>query len=130
MLGFSNADVLAGEIVWSRIAPNDPNLAPKDAARTWEGECRRKDGHPIPVIVARAPLDDGESIVLALDLSERRRLEEQFRQAQKMEAVGRLAGGIAHDFNNILSVILSYGEMIATGLGPDDPLRSDADEVR
>ncbi|HEY2369807.1 MAG TPA: ATP-binding protein, partial [Polyangiaceae bacterium] len=123
MLGFTPADVVAGEIQWSRIAPSDPNLAPKESARTWEGECRRKDGRSIPVLVARAPLERGESITLSLDLSERRRLEEQFRQAQKMEAVGRLAGGIAHDFNNVLSVILSYAELIASSLGPDDPLR-------
>jgi PAS domain S-box-containing protein len=130
MLGFAPADVVAGDVDWSRIAPSDPNLAPKDAARTWEGDCRRKDGRTIPVLVARAPLDRDESITLSLDLSERHRLEEQFRQAQKMEAVGRLAGGIAHDFNNVLSVILSYGELIATGLGPNDPLREDVDEVR
>ena len=130
MLGFTPADVVAGEVDWSRIATGDPHLAPKDAARTWEGDCRRKDGRAIPVLVARAPLERGESITLSLDLSERRRLEEQFRQAQKMEAVGRLAGGIAHDFNNVLSVILSYAELVASSLGPDDPLRDDVDEMK
>lgn len=64
------------------------------------------------------------------DVSERRLLQAQFLQAQKMEAVGRLAGGVAHDFNNLLSVILSYAEIIMGDLRRDDPLRADLDEVR
>jgi signal transduction histidine kinase len=59
-----------------------------------------------------------------------RNTEEQLRHAQKMEAVGRLAGGIAHDFNNVLSVILSYAEMIGGDLKPDEPLGADIEEIR
>jgi signal transduction histidine kinase len=64
------------------------------------------------------------------DLSERRELEEQFRQAQKMEAVGRLAGGVAHDFNNILMVITAYSEMMQDKLSPEDELQNSVAQVK
>ncbi len=90
---------------------------------TW----KRKEGNTITVRLsgravssADEPADVLEAI--AEDVTDRRALEEQFRQAQKMEAVGRLAGGIAHDFNNLLMVISGYAEVILAKVPVEDPL--------
>ena len=65
-----------------------------------------------------------------LDITDRKQLEEQYRQSQKMQAIGQLAGGIAHDFNNLLVVIGGYADLIAEELGPSHPVRRDLDEIR
>lgn len=67
---------------------------------------------------------------VAEDITERKLLEDQFRQAQKMEAVGRLAGGITHDFNNLLTVIMGYCQLLLGTLTPDDPTRKEVEEIR
>jgi two-component system cell cycle sensor histidine kinase/response regulator CckA len=64
------------------------------------------------------------------DITERRALEAQIRQTSKMDAVGRLASGVAHDFNNLMSVVLSYSELLAADLKDGDPMRADLDEIR
>ena len=93
---------------------------------------RRKDGTEFPVEISLSHVETAEgvfAIAFVSDISDRKRLEGQLLQAQKMEAVGRLAGGVAHDFNNMLTVIAGYNRMILDELSPLDPLRGCAEEV-
>ena len=97
---------------------------------TW----RKKDGTPIIVrLTARlVDFEDGLSCFegVAEDITEKRALEEQLRQALKMEAVGRLARGVAHDFNNVLAAIIGCSDLLAMRLDPSDPAYDEAQEIR
>ncbi len=107
------------------------------AGESWTGEflVQGKFGKPFPALLTAAPIPDEQGTLLgivrvSIDLTERRNLEEQFRQSQKMDAVGRLAGGIAHDFNNLLTVIRLNTEIIMEGFDPTDPRSEDVKQIR
>jgi hypothetical protein len=94
---------------------------------------RKKDGTVFEVEITSHPLLFGghnAQLILALDVTERRHLEAQLRQSQKLEAIGTLAGGVAHDFNNLLTTILGYSELVLQQLDADSPLREEVGEIQ
>ncbi len=141
ILGYTPSEI-TGTLGFEQVHPDDKEKVKKAAAearRTGIGQSveyrmRHRDGNWLILeSMASTIVDERGSveklIIVNRDITKRKQLEEQFRQVQKMEAVGRLSGGVAHDFNNLLGVIIGYGEVIQEGLAPTHPLRGSVDEI-
>jgi hypothetical protein len=95
---------------------------------------KRKNGSEIRAMISSSPLLDSSghrrgTLAMLTDITERKALEEQFRHAQKLEALGRFAGGVAHDFNNVLTVITGYSQLLLRSLDAGSPLRSQLEKI-
>ena len=107
----------------------------QDSVQGIEVDWKHKSGKPFTIRCAAHVVKDSNGNVEFLegiveDISERRAMEMQLRQGQKMEAVGRLAGGIAHDFNNLLGVISGYAELVSEQIDPSSEARNSVEQIR
>jgi PAS domain S-box-containing protein len=117
LVGYSREDLEAGRINWIALTPPEyaeadrralEELAAKGICEPVEKEWIRKDGSRVAVVLGAASFEDNpaEGVCFMLDLTERKKLEQQFLRSQRMESIGTLAGGVAHDLNNILAPIM------------------------
>jgi PAS domain S-box-containing protein len=142
IFGYTAEEVL-GKSITILIPPNHLNEEPQILERIRRGETvnhyetirRRKDGTLLNISLTVSPISDEEGNIIgaskiARDITSVKATEDQLRQAQKMEAVGRLAGGIAHDFNNLLTSINGFTDLAMMQLGHDHPIAEYLQEVR
>jgi two-component system cell cycle sensor histidine kinase/response regulator CckA len=144
MLGREEADVV-GKMFGEFTDPDDAEVdldqfgklvAGEQATYQLENRLVRKDGERLWCLVTNSLVVDPDgqptfALAMVEDVTERKKLEEQLQQAQKMEAIGRLAGGIAHDFNNLLTVVETYSTFALQQIGTSNPqLRSEIEEIK
>jgi two-component system, cell cycle sensor histidine kinase and response regulator CckA len=140
--GYQQEELLGRSFNDTLLSPNNPNtLADEIRIRviengSWNGEClqRCKNGVDIPISLSVGVIKNEHGQItgtfgIGHDITERRTLEQQLRQAQKMEAIGRLAGGVAHDFNNLLTVIIGYADDLTSQLAAANPLHKKAEQI-
>jgi PAS domain S-box-containing protein len=117
LVGYTQEDMEAGLITWAGLTPREyagvdsialDEIAMEGVCTPYEKEYVRKDGGRVPVLVGAATFEDNrdDGFCFVLDLTDRKKLEQQFLRAQRMDSIGTLAGGIAHDLNNMLTPII------------------------
>ena len=149
MLGYT-ADDLLGQPVWNFVVEEQSAREKVKAklsgllqcGKAFERNYKRKDGTALPVVIEDALIRDADGKITGIhsalrDVSEHKRVEkemadlqEQLRQSQKIEAIGRLAGGVAHDFNNLLTVIKGYSQLSLLDLKENNPLWENIQEIQ
>ena len=128
LVGYSREDLNGGRLNWIALTPPEyaeadrralEELAAKGICDPVEKEWIRKDGSRVSVVLGAASFEDNpaEGVCYMLDLTERKRLEQQFLRAQRMESIGTLAGGVAHDLNNILAPIMMSIDILKSTVG-------------
>jgi len=147
ILGFDPADTVGmnmhdlihqkhadGSVYPATECPIQRTLRSGERCRVASEVYWRRDGTPISVEYSSFPIIESElvkgAVVSFADITERKQLEDQLLQSQKMEAVGRLAGGIAHDFNNLLTTINGYADLMLMRMPQTNPIRQQMEEVK
>ncbi|MCD4692478.1 MAG: PAS domain S-box protein [Calditrichales bacterium] len=138
--GYNRKELMGKPISIIRSPRNSPDAINAVLHATlqggWQGESinKRKDGSDFPVLLSTSVIKDERGNPFALigvgrDITERKHLETQLQQSQKMEAIGSLAGGVAHDFNNLLTIIRGYSKLILSRLDKDNPLYKNITQI-
>jgi PAS domain S-box-containing protein len=131
-LGRTTAEIVGPEGFAVHVRANQRALAGETVTYEWSRPSRRGTRHMQTTLSPlRGPRGEVAGIVgVGRDITQRIEAEQQVRQAQKMEAVGRFAGGVAHDLNNMMMIILGFSDFLLGALDGDDTRRADADEIR
>jgi PAS domain S-box-containing protein len=142
LLGYNAAEMI-GHAIFDYCHPDDlealrtshSRVVEQKSIETMTYRVRRRDGSYVWVeMTSQAVRDQKHDTVEAVlsvsrDVTERRKLDDELRHVQKMEAIGQLAGGVAHDYNNLLTSIGGFADLLARSLEPEDPRRKDVNEI-
>ncbi len=121
-------DQLFGK-AFEEVAESISSALTGKTARVYDLEIQRKDGKKARIDLSVSPLPEGEVLLLARDMTQRKEVEERLQRIQNFESIGRLAGGVAHDFNNVLTPILGFAELLLEDAPPEHPWHQDLKEI-